>query len=111
VQPYGAASAVFVLERLRAATGDPRYAKAAHDARAWFDGRNPAGVPVYDRMAGRVADGIDGDRVNPHSGAESNILGAQALFDDVALWLVREPDRCSPAARSSRSSDVGSAAS
>jgi hypothetical protein len=111
VQPYGAASAVFVLERLRAATGDPRYAKAAHDARAWFDGRNPAGVPVYDRMAGRVADGVDGDRVNPHSGAESNILGAQALFDDVALWLVREPDRCSPAARSSRSSDVGSAAS
>lgn len=98
VQPYGAASALFVLDRLRAATGDPRYAKAARDARAWFDGRNPAGRPVYDRIAGRVADGIDGDRVNPHSGAESNILGAQALFDDVAAWLVRWPDACSPSA-------------
>ncbi|HEX9495062.1 MAG TPA: hypothetical protein VGA38_04830 [Candidatus Limnocylindria bacterium] len=111
VQPYGASSAVFSLERLRAATGEPKYAAAAHDARAWFDGRNPAGLPVYDRTAGRVADGVDGDRVNPHSGAESNILGAQALFEDVAAWLVRHPERCSPSARSLRSSDVSSAAS
>lgn len=111
VQPYGVASAVYVMERLRAATGDERYAAAARDARAWFDGRNPAGQPVYERLAGRVTDGIDGDRINPHSGAEANILGAQALFDEVAPWLVRHPAECSPAVRSSRSSDVGSAAS
>lgn len=111
VQPYGVASAVFVMERLRAACGDARYDKAAGDARAWFDGRNPTGRPVYDRLAGRVADGIDGDHLNMHSGAESNILGAQALFDDVAAWLLRRPDECFPSASSSRSSDVRSAAS
>jgi hypothetical protein len=111
VQPYGAASAVYSLERLRAATGDPRYAAAARDARAWFDGRNPSGRPVYDRAAGRVADGVDGEHVNPHSGAESNILGAQSLFEDVAAWLLRHPERCFPSGRSSRSSDVNSAAS
>ena len=111
VQPYGAASAVFVMERLRAACADGGYDAAVLDARAWFDGRNPAGHPVYDRLAGRVADGIDGDRVNPHSGAESNILGAQALFDDVAAWLLRHPDACSPEAPSMRPADVRSAAS
>ena len=94
VQPYGAASAAFAMEQLDAACGDGRYAAAARDARAWFDGRNPAGRPVYDRAAGRVADGIDGGRVNPHSGAESNILGAQAFIGDVAAWLERDPEAC-----------------
>ena len=111
VHPYGVASAVYVMDRLQVATGDERYAAAARDARAWFDGRNPAGRPVYDRVAGRVSDGIDGDRINAHSGAESNILGAQALIDDVAAWLVRYPGECSPWVRSSRSLDVNSAAS
>ena len=94
VQAYGAASAAFAMERLDAACGDGRYGAAAGDARAWFDGRNSAGLPIYDRSAGRVADGIDGGRINPHSGAESNILGAQAFIDDVAAWLVRDPGAC-----------------
>lgn len=111
VQPYGAASAVFVMERLSAACGDGIYDAAVLDARAWFDGRNPAGRPVYDRVAGRVADGVDGDRINPHSGAESNILGAQALFDDVAAWLLRHPDACSPEVPSTLPADVHAAAS
>jgi hypothetical protein len=111
VQPYGAASAAFAMARLAEATGEARYAAAARDARAWFDGRNPAGLAVYDREAGRVADGVDGKLINPHSGAESNVLGAQALLDDVAAWLLRHPNECSPSARSSRSSDVSSAAS
>ena len=111
VQPYGAASAAFALTSLADATGDLRYAAAARDARAWFDGRNPAGLRVYDREAGRVADGVDGLHLNPHSGAESNITGAEALFDDVSAWLVRQPGACSPSARSSRSLDVSSAAS
>jgi hypothetical protein len=53
-------------------------------ARAWFDGRNSAKKPVYDRATGRVLDGIDDGRLNPHSGAESNIVGAQALVHDIA---------------------------
>jgi len=111
VQPYGAASAAFSLGRLAEVTGDPRYAAASRDARAWFDGRNPAKRPVYDRAAGRVADGVDGTQLNPHSGAESNIAGAQAVIDDVAAWLLGHPDACSLSARSSRSLDVSSAAS
>ncbi|MEA2661267.1 MAG: hypothetical protein QOH08_839 [Chloroflexota bacterium] len=111
VQPYGAASTAFAMARLSEATGDPRHAAAARDARAWFDGRNPAGRPVYDRAAGRVADGVDGTLLNPHSGAESNVVGAQALLDDVAAWLLRHPGACSLSARSSRSSDVNSVAS
>jgi hypothetical protein len=110
VQPYGAASAAFGMARLARVTGDARYAAAARDARAWFDGRNPAGRAVYDRVAGRVADGVDGVLLNPHSGAESNVLGAQALLDPVTAWLVRHPDACSPSGPS-RSSDVSSAAS
>jgi hypothetical protein len=84
VQPYGVAAAVYVMDRLHQATGDPRYARLREDARAWFDGRNTAHAPVYDRVNGRVADGIDDGRLNPHSGAESNIVAAQALLPDVA---------------------------
>jgi hypothetical protein len=83
VQPYGVASVVYSLERLAAVTGDPVFAELLKAARAWFDGRNPAHRPVYDRDAGRVHDGIDDGLLNRHSGAESNIVGAQALIDDV----------------------------
>jgi len=94
VQPYGVASAALALDRLDEAVGDGRYAAAARDARAWFDGRNPAGRAVYDRDRGRVADGIDNGQINPHSGAESNILGAQTFLDEVGAWLLRDPARC-----------------
>jgi hypothetical protein len=96
VQPYGAASAAFGMERLAEATGDARYAAAARDARAWFDGRNPAELRVYERETGRVADGVDGLHLNPHSGAESNIVGAQTFLDDVSAWLLRHSEACSP---------------
>ena len=87
VQPYGVACAVFSLSRLAVATGDVAYAELARLSRAWFDGRNSAHVPVYDREVGRVHDGIDDGVLNEHSGAESNIVGAQALIDDVASDL------------------------
>ena len=83
VQPYGVASAVYSLEKLLTVTGDGLFADLAAKSRAWFDGRNPAGRPVYDRDAGRVYDGIDDGVLNEHSGAESNIVGAQALLSDV----------------------------
>jgi hypothetical protein len=84
VQPYGVAAAVYAMDRLYQATFESEYARWRDDARAWFDGRNSAGKPVYDRELGRMNDGIDDGVVNPHSGAESNIVGAQALFPDVA---------------------------
>jgi len=84
VQPYGVAAAVYAMDRLYQATGEAAYARWRDHARAWFDGRNAASQPVYDRVNGRVSDGIDDGRLNPHSGAESNIVGAQALLPDVA---------------------------
>jgi len=82
VQPYDVASAVYSLSRLAEATGDPAIAGLVTLSRAWFDGRNPAGRPVYDRLEGRVGDGVDGQCVSARSGAEANIVGAEALFDD-----------------------------
>jgi len=84
VQPYGVAAAVYAMDRLYQATGEAAYARWRGQARAWFDGRNTASKPVYDRVNGRVNDGIDDGRLNPHSGAEANIVGAQALLPDVA---------------------------
>jgi len=82
------ASCIYSLDRLSEATGDERWAALASDARAWFDGRNAAAAPVYDRRRGRVADGIDQGRVSENSGAESNIVAAEALLDD-ALDVAR----------------------
>jgi hypothetical protein len=87
-QPYDVASAVYVLGRLAEVTGASEYSALAVAARGWFDGRNPAGRPVYSRSAGRIGDGVDGHRVSSESGAEANIVGAQALFDD-AVSLAR----------------------
>jgi hypothetical protein len=83
VQPYGVASAVYSTERLRAVTDEPRFDELWRMARAWFDGRNPARRAVYDREEGRVYDGIDRGKLNLHSGAESNVVGGQALLDQV----------------------------
>jgi len=83
VTPYDVASAIYSLDRLARVTGDAHWEGLAGDARAWFDGRNTAGLPVYDRERGRVADGLDEGRVSGNSGAEANIVGAEALFDDV----------------------------
>jgi hypothetical protein len=84
-QPYDVSSTVYSLTRLAAVTGRDDYAALAGDARSWFDGRNPGHQPVYDRESGRVADGLDGNRVSTHSGAEANIVGGQALLDDAIL--------------------------
>ena len=81
-QPYGVACAAYSLTRIAAISGDAHYGTLAAKALRWFDGENPARKPVYDRVAGRVGDGIDHGVVNASSGAESNIVAAQALFGD-----------------------------
>ena len=88
-QPYDVASAVYSLSRVGDATGDPAFGSLATLARAWFDGRNPADRPVYDRLVGRVGDGVDGQCVSARSGAEANIVGAEALFDDAVAVASR----------------------
>ena len=79
---YDVQSAVFVMDRLAAATGRERYAELARKARRWFDGRNPAGAAIYDRAVGRVADGLDDGRASDSSGAEANITACLALLGD-----------------------------
>jgi hypothetical protein len=111
VQPYGVASAAFAMDRLASATGEERYRTLAADARAWFDGRNTANAPVYDRVGGRVFDGIDHGIINAHSGAESNVVGAQTLIDELAARLLRDEDACFRSAPSSPSWDNSSASS
>ena len=97
VQPYGVASAIYATERLREVSDTARFDELWRMARAWFDGRNPARRAVYDREEGRVYDGIDVGVLNLHSGAESNVVGGQALLDQViatAPRLAPVIDRC-----------------
>jgi hypothetical protein len=82
VHAYDVQSAVFVMDRLAAGTGQQRYRELAQKARRWFDGRNSAKLVVYDRAIGRVADGLDDGRLNDRSGAEANISAGLALSDD-----------------------------
>ncbi len=90
VHSYDVQSAVFVMDRLAAVTGRPRYGELATKARSWFDGRNPAGAAIFDRAAGRVADGLDDGHLNDRSGAEANISAGLALLDDPgALSIAR----------------------
>jgi hypothetical protein len=81
VQPYDVSSAIEVMDSLHAVTGSADCADLAAKARQWFDGRNTAGIPVYDVETGRVADGIDDGRVSSNSGAEANVVAAQVLLD------------------------------
>lgn len=89
---FDVSCAVRGVEAVGRATGDPRYARFAELGRAWFDGRNAAGTPVYDRRRGLVYDGIDGAQLNPNSGAESNIEAGLVLVNapgQAALSCVR----------------------
>jgi hypothetical protein len=84
VTPYDVTSTVFSLDHLAAATREERWTTLAQDARSWFEGRNTAAAPVYDRARGRVADGIDEGRISENSGAEANIEAGGALLEAAA---------------------------
>ena len=87
VTPYDVACAVYSLDRL--ASLDPaEWAGSADAARAWFDRTDAAGRAVYDRTSGRIADGIDGGDVSENSGAEANVVAAEALFEEAVRSAV-----------------------
>ncbi len=88
---FDVSSTIANLDAVARATEDTRYTELATSARAWFDGRNAAGQPVYDRQRGLVRDGIDGSRVSENSGAESNIEGGLALINTLP-WDAIEGD-------------------
>lgn len=95
VIPYHASRLALTFDALAASTHHERYTRMAMLARAWFDGRNAAELPVYDRAAGRVYDGIDGVTVSRNCGAESNVEGALALFGSLP-WDRYADDRVVP---------------
>ena len=55
-------------------------------------------APAYDRASGRVHDGIDDGRLNANSGAESNIVAAQALLPEVVTRVADMLDELPEAA-------------
>ncbi len=83
VMPYEVSSTVLNCDALYEATEDTRFADLAAQARMWFHGRNSVSAAVYNQELGMVFDGIDGDQVNVNSGAESNIEGGLALFEEL----------------------------
>lgn len=80
VLPFEVSCIVSGLAAAARSTEDPRFSRAAGQARAWFLGRNSAGNPVYDNENGLVYDGIDQGHVSRNSGAESNIEGNFAML-------------------------------
>ncbi len=88
-QPYDVQTAICVMDALATATGKRRYGELAGLGRAWFSGRNPARAALYDRVNGRIADGIDGAVVSGNSGAESNVAGGLALLDEAVASASR----------------------
>jgi hypothetical protein len=81
VSPYDVSCAVYSLDRIARIDGG-EWERLAAEARAWFEYADEAGRAVYDREAGRVADGVDDTRVSENSGAEANVAAAEALPED-----------------------------
>lgn len=81
-QPVDAGALVEACAAAHAATAEPRFRKAAHQAYGWYFGDNVHGLPLYDASTGGVCDALTPGGVNTNMGAESVLsihLAAQAL--------------------------------
>jgi len=97
---YGIRPVVVGLIMLYNATGNEEYAVNAGLLAAWFFGRNPPRMEMYDINSGRCFDGIDSNtKVNMNSGAESTIEALMSLlevashrkvYESLANWLKQE---------------------
>ena len=72
-QPVEAGYAAMAWAEAARITGQPRYARAARLATAWFSGRNRIGTPLFDVTTGAAYDGFSERGVNLNQGAESAI--------------------------------------
>lgn len=91
-QPLDAAAVVESLVGAWRVTRDPRYARLARRAFAWFDGANRAGIPLYDPASGGSRDGLAPGHANANMGAESTLAYYQALVSLVDSGLVALPE-------------------
>ena len=72
-QPIDAGYLVEALVTANAVTGRVEYARRAHDAFAWFLGRNRLGRPLVDATTGAVSDGLEAHGPSANQGAEAVI--------------------------------------
>jgi glycosyltransferase involved in cell wall biosynthesis len=86
-QPLDAAAVVEALVEAWRITREPRYARLAVRAFAWFHGANRAVVPVYDPATGGCRDGLGGTQASHNEGAESTLAYHQALLSLVHAGL------------------------
>jgi hypothetical protein len=77
---YGRRPMVWAALKAYELTQDQKYLSLATELAAWFSGKNPANVPMYDSATGRGFDGItSADQINKNAGAESTIEALLAL--------------------------------
>ncbi len=71
---YGRRPMVWAALKAYELTQDKKYLTMATELAAWFSGKNPANVPMYDPATGRGYDGIiSPEQINKNAGAESTI--------------------------------------
>lgn len=80
---YGRRPMIWAALKAYEMTKKEKYLTLANDLAAWFSGKNPANVLMYDPATGRGYDGIVGQNMyNKNAGAESTVeslLSIQAL--------------------------------
>jgi hypothetical protein len=71
---YGFTALYRGLQALAERTGEAEHRRRAEEVFAWFQGQNPAGIPMYDPATGRGYDGVEpSGELNRNAGAESTI--------------------------------------
>lgn len=73
------------LAELYRVTGNTHYSDLARTAYGWFTGENDAGAVMYDPIAGRCLDGIEGSTASRNCGAESAIEAGLAALERRSL--------------------------
>lgn len=100
-QPIEATATILAARAALDATGDPRYARAAEAAYAWFLGANDLGIDVALPRTGGCHDGLSPRGVNRNQGAESTLmwLAAVELVRSMRSRVPAAPRRQTPRAR------------
>lgn len=78
-QPIEVAALADACARAGDITGESRWIDALRRCSAWFEGRNDAGVALYDPQTGGCCDGLTNDGRNENQGAESTLAAIAAL--------------------------------
>jgi hypothetical protein len=78
-QPIEVAALADACARAHDFTGYPRWADAALQCAAWFEGANDVGIAMADLVSGGGYDGLEADGRNENQGAESTLAMISTL--------------------------------